>query len=149
MRKNLLRTAVLISALGAGIGYWTVTGRSENDPSAAVDTASTLGGAIVAVTLPEQLSPQAKIGETAFLEKCAACHGVAGSGTEGIAPPLVHKIYEPSHHGDASFERAAQNGVTSHHWPFGDMPPVDGVTRGDVKNIIAYVRQVQRANGIH
>jgi hypothetical protein len=29
------------------------------------------------------------------------------------------------------------------------MPPVAGLTRGDVAMVIAYIRQVQRANGIH
>jgi len=40
-------------------------------------------------------------------------------------------------------------GVRGHHWPFGDMPPVEGVTRGDVTMIIAYIRELQRANGIN
>ena len=58
-------------------------------------------------------------------------------------------IYEPSHHGDEAFQRAAAVGVRGHHWPFGDMPPVEGVTRGDVTMIIAYIRELQRANGIN
>jgi hypothetical protein len=29
------------------------------------------------------------------------------------------------------------------------MPPVAGVTDGDVKMIVAYVRELQRANGIN
>ena len=103
---------------------------------------------IVAVTVPA-LSGPAKIGEVAFNAKCAACHGTNAAGREGVAPPLVHKIYEPSHHGDGAFLLAAQNGVRAHHWPFGNMPPVDGVTNGDVKNIVAYVRALQRENGIH
>ena len=28
------------------------------------------------------------------------------------------------------------------------MPPVKGLTRGDVAMIVAYIREVQRANGI-
>ena len=81
--------------------------------------------------------------------KCAACHGVNAAGKDGVAPPLVHKIYEPSHHGDESFQRAAALGVRAHHWPFGNMPAVEGVTRGDVKMITAYIRELQRANGIN
>jgi len=92
---------------------------------------------------------QAKIGQVGFNAKCAACHGVNAAGKDGVAPPLVHKIYEPSHHGDESFQRAAALGVRAHHWPFGNMPAVEGVTRGDVKMITAYIRELQRANGIN
>ena len=95
-----------------------------------------------------QLTAVQRVGERAFNENCAACHGENASGQEGVAPPLVHKIYEPSHHGDASFRLAAQNGVRAHHWPYGDMPPVPDITERDVNNIIAYVRALQRANGI-
>ena len=28
------------------------------------------------------------------------------------------------------------------------MPPVEGFTQGDVKMVVAYVRELQRANGI-
>jgi len=34
------------------------------------------------------------------------------------------------------------------HWRFGDMPPVEGLSRRDVAAIVAYVRELQRANGI-
>ena len=44
---------------------------------------------------------------------------------------------------------AAKNGVRQHHWPFGNMPPVEGITDSEISNIIAYVRTVQRANGIY
>ena len=80
---------------------------------------------------------------------CAACHGANAAGQNGVAPPLVHKIYEPSHHGDAAFLLAAKQGVRAHHWKFGNMPPVEGVTPGDVKMVVAYVRELQRANGIN
>ena len=45
--------------------------------------------------------------------------------------------------------RAAALGVRGHHWRFGDMPPVEGLTRTDVAMIVAYVRELQRANGIN
>jgi cytochrome c1 len=41
-----------------------------------------------------------------------------------------------------------RNGVRSHHWGFGDMPPIDGLTDADVTNVVAYVRALQRENGI-
>ena len=43
---------------------------------------------------------------------------------------------------------AARRGVRAHHWGFGDMPPVEGVTDADIAAIIAYVRTLQKANGV-
>jgi mono/diheme cytochrome c family protein len=86
-------------------------------------------------------------GEAKFAANCAACHGQAGVGT-AQGPPLVHKIYEPNHHGDAAFQRAAANGVKAHHWEFGNMPKIDSVTPEDVDQIIRYVRWLQRQAGI-
>lgn len=107
------------------------------------------GGSVVVanVAVPE-LSATAAAGRDIFDAKCATCHGENAAGRDGKGPPLIHKIYEPSHHADMSFQMAVERGVRGHHWPFGDMPPVDGVSREDVGRIIAYVRELQRANGI-
>ncbi len=86
-------------------------------------------------------------GEATFKAHCARCHGERGVGTTQ-GPPLVHKIYEPTHHGDPAFQRAAANGVRAHHWQFGDMPRIDGVTPDDVDQIVKYVRWLQRQAGI-
>lgn len=86
-------------------------------------------------------------GAAKFAGNCAGCHGEAGVGTSQ-GPPLVHKIYEPNHHGDAAFQRAAANGVQAHHWEFGNMPKIEGVTSEDVDQIIQYVRWLQRQAGI-
>ncbi|MBM4121998.1 MAG: cytochrome c [Nitrospira sp.] len=86
-------------------------------------------------------------GEAAFTANCARCHGERGIGTTQ-GPPLVHKIYEPNHHGDPAFQRAAANGVRAHHWQFGDMPKIDGVTPDDVDQVIKYIRWLQRQAGI-
>jgi len=93
------------------------------------------------------LSAQATKGKSIYEANCSACHSQNGSGTDK-GPPLIHKIYEPSHHGDASFQRAAKNGVRAHHWPFGNMPPVPTVNQDDVALIVKYIRELQRANGI-
>lgn len=106
------------------------------------------GDPIAAVSVPAELSQNAELGKRVFETACAACHGENAAGRNGLAPPLVHKIYEPSHHGDAAFLLAAKNGVREHHWRFGNMPPVEGVTDADVKMVVAYVRELQRANGI-
>jgi mono/diheme cytochrome c family protein len=99
------------------------------------------------------LSPQAvpeefKMGEEQFNTNCSRCHGLEGKGTDQ-GPPLVHKIYEPNHHGDFAFQRAAAQGVRAHHWNFGNMPKIDGVTPEDVTEIITYVRWLQRQAGIY
>ena len=101
------------------------------------------------VILPKTLSQNVQIGKLRVEAKCAACHSINAAGQDGEAPPLVHKVYGSSHHGDESFQRAASLGVRAHHWPFGNMPAVEGLTRGDVKMIIAYIRELQRANGIN
>ena len=139
----------------AGVGVLAVVGllawfvMAPADPEPANAQTSPGGAAMVSVVVPETLSDQAQIGQRAFEAKCASCHGENAAGQDGVAPPLVHKIYEPSHHGDMAFVLAAQNGVRAHHWRFGNMPPVEGLTRGDVMNIVAYVRELQRANGIN
>lgn len=113
------------------------------------DTGSIAQGAAIAeVRLPAELTAEAEIGKRAFVAKCAACHGENAVGQNGVAPPLVHKIYEPSHHSDMAFVLAVQNGVRSHHWRFGNMPPIEGVTKADVRYIARYVRELQRENGI-
>lgn len=100
----------------------------------------------VAVTVP-QLSGAAASGKVVFDRNCVACHGANAGGGPG-GPPLVHKIYEPGHHADISFVLAVKNGVRQHHWSFGSMPPIPGVSEAEVEQIIAYVRTLQRANGI-
>ncbi len=105
-------------------------------------------GSIVNIKVPDQLSQTALLGEGLYNVNCASCHGDNAVGQEGVAPPLVHIIYEPNHHGDESFQRAVAMGVRAHHWRFGNMPAVEGLTRADVKNIITYVRELQRENGI-
>lgn len=93
------------------------------------------------------LMPNPTQGKKLFAQHCASCHGADLKGSDKGSkkgPPLLHKIYEPSHHGDAAFQLAAKNGVRAHHWPYGDMAPVPAVTPDDVAHITAYVRSEQR-----
>lgn len=97
------------------------------------------------------LMPNPAQGKKLFAQHCATCHGIdlKGSGKgDKKGPPLLHKIYEPSHHGDAAFQLAAKNGVRAHHWSYGDMAPVPLVTPDDVAHITSYVRTEQRRIGI-
>lgn len=94
-----------------------------------------------------QLTAKAQMGQSAFNQNCAACHGKNARGSQN-GPPLVHIIYEPNHHSDASFYRAVQSGVRAHHWRYGNMPPLPHLKQSDMSAIITYVRELQRANGI-
>jgi len=100
----------------------------------------------VNVKVPE-LSAAATVGEAAFNANCAACHGRNAAGTQK-GPPLVHDIYNPGHHADEAFFRAAKQGVPQHHWPFGNMPVRPGVTDKQITAIVRYIREMQQANGI-
>ncbi|MBL4645749.1 MAG: cytochrome C [Hyphomicrobiales bacterium] len=133
-RNRMMLIGVIIVAAAAF--WWT------NQPKEVAD-----GEPIVSVMVPE-LNAAAKRGEKLFNVNCAACHGPNASGKDGFAPPLIHVIYEPNHHADISFQLAVKNGVRGHHWPFGNMPPIEGVGELDVVQIVNYIRTLQRANGI-
>jgi mono/diheme cytochrome c family protein len=147
MNKGFI--GALAVALIAGAGWYWSQARTSDDMTSPGATAAAAGGAMAEVVVPAALSAQAQQGEVYYTAACASCHGTDAAGQEGIAPPLVHRIYEPSHHGDMAFVLAARNGVRAHHWPFGNMPPVEQpLTDGELAAIIAYVRELQRANGI-
>lgn len=120
--------------------------RSEPEPTAGA-SGPPEGKALVSITMPP-IEGNAAIGQGIFENACAECHGTNGVGVDGAGPPLIHKIYEPGHHADEAFQRAVAHGVRGHHWSFGDMPAREGLTRGDVAMVIAYIREIQRANGI-
>ncbi len=145
MTKSLVLAGVVL-ALGAATFAALQYQPTPAQPAAAPDTTTTT--AMVAVKQPAAHSELAQMGKRAFEATCAACHGDNAAGQDGVAPPLVHKIYEPGHHSDMAFFMAVDNGVRAHHWSFGNMPPVAGLTKGDVKAIVAYVRELQRENGI-
>ena len=100
------------------------------------------------VLVVPEFSAHARAGARLFAANCAACHGTHAAGTDR-GPPLVHAVYEPGHHPNAAFQRAVSQGVMSHHWNFGNMPPVPGVSQSEVTRIVAYVRELQRANDVY
>lgn len=106
-----------------------------------------LGAPMVEVILPD-LGPDEKGGEAAFNTFCTECHGKNAGGRDGFGPPLVHEIYEPGHHADISFLYAPKVGVRAHHWSFGNMPTIPGITDEETALILKYVRALQVANGI-
>ena len=131
-RRALIVGGIVGLAVSGFAVYALVGGRSSTGPT-------------VDVRVPE-LSTLAQRGARAFEGSCSVCHGKNAGGTAS-GPPLVHRIYEPSHHGDNAIRRAARLGVQPHHWRFGAMPKVD-VSDRQLDSIIAYVRELQRANGI-
>ena len=143
--KRIIAISITLIVVGALYLVWPPALQTASSDT----TVSMENGVLANVLVPETLSQNAQIGQLGYEAKCAACHGANAAGQDGVAPPLVHIIYEPSHHGDEAFQRAAELGVRGHHWPFGNMLPVEGLTRGDVKMITAYVRELQRANGIN
>ena len=96
---------------------------------------------------PVEQSETARQGETLFNANCAQCHGAEATGTN-LGPTLIDRIYHPGHHGDAAFHLAVLRGVRQHHWTFGNMLPVPGLSETQVNQIICYVRHLQRTAGI-
>ena len=89
---------------------------------------------------PRNLSPQARKGKKFYRANCQSCHGPTTRGS-AKGPPLI--IYERSNHGDEMFRDAVRNGVTEHHWKYGDMPPIKNASDQDIANLISYVRALQ------
>ncbi len=100
-------------------------------------------------TLESASTPVAGLdGGTLFAQSCSTCHGVDLRGTD-LGPPLLDRIYAPGHHSDAAFRLAVQQGVTAHHWRFGNMPKIEGLTDEQVGAIIEFVRAQQLEAGVH
>ena len=96
--------------------------------------------------IPEQDPTLVAEGDVLYQANCAECHGSDLRGTDK-GPSHLSIVYEPGHHGDAAFALAVYRGVPQHHWPFGDMPPVEGLNDDDIARIIAFVRENQRLFG--
>lgn len=132
-RHRLLGLAILVAASAC----------EEERPAAGLTPE-----AMVALRADESLPDSLAAGRAAFNTYCGQCHGRAATGSES-GPPLVNRVYHPNHHSDPAFYLAPVQGVRAHHWRYGDMAPVEGVTRDEVGTIIAYVRWLQRKAGIY
>jgi mono/diheme cytochrome c family protein len=86
-------------------------------------------------------------GATLYAQACASCHGADLRGTDE-GPPFLDAIYRPGHRADVSFHLAARSGARAHHWNFGNMPPIEGLTDEQIAAIVEFVREQQRAAGI-
>lgn len=103
------------------------------------------GGDDAAVSPPVPLAADAD-GATVYEARCASCHGPDLTGSDK-GPSQLSIVYEPNHHGDDSYRSAIRNGVSQHHWGFGDMPAIDDITDGQIEAVIAYIRGEQERVG--
>ena len=87
-------------------------------------------------------------GQLLYEKYCSSCHGLQLNGSDK-GPPLLHPFYKPSHHGDKSFYRAALQGVQQHHWAFGNMAPVEGMTAKKMDSLVPYVRYYQQQKKLY
>ncbi len=146
---RLLALIGTVFILGGLVVFYSTKNSADAPVHGVQETAGQEGAPLVEVIVPEGFSQNAQLGRKGFEAVCASCHGVNAAGKDGFGPPLVHKIYEPNHHGDEAFQMAVARGVPAHHWRFGDMPPQQGLSRQDVAYITEYIRELQRANGIN
>ncbi len=133
MKKTVIWIVVFVGVIGAGV--WISQQKPVSSPAT--------GGEIIV----PQFSVLAAEGEVIFNGTCAACHGENLAGTEN-GPSLLNPYYRPAHHSDYAIVSAVRNGVNPHHWNFGPMPPLDQITSDDLTRVIAYIREIQRANGL-
>lgn len=108
--------------------------------------ASACGATEVSPAVPPTGEDLIIAGEDPYRRFCAACHGADLRGSSQ-GPSLLSIVYEPNHHGDFAFVSAAKHGVLAHHWQFGDMPAIPGISDHEIAAVTAYVRSVQEAEG--
>lgn len=132
-------TMLLIAACGGG--------DQEDDAASQTHDAHDAASTAVVEVVAGEHSETGLAGKKLFAANCTQCHGENAMGTNQ-GPPLVHAIYEPGHHGNASFVIAVARGVRAHHWDFGNMPAVEGLSIDEINQVICYVRELQLANDI-
>lgn len=86
-------------------------------------------------------------GQVLYEKYCSQCHGARLDGSDE-GPPLVHPYYRPSHHTDGAYYRAVLNGSRQHHWDFGDMPAVTGMTQKKMDALLPFIRYYQQQKGL-
>ncbi len=135
--KKLIVWVIAVGVIVVGVAIATQGGTSSsgNDVGGGDDFG-------IAVQDPELVAE----GDPLYRTECGWCHGYDLRGT-GAGPSLLSVVYEPGRHPDETFVLAARNGVVAHHWDFGDMDPVPGLSDDDMDRIIAFVRENQRIEG--
>lgn len=136
MNKGIIAAVVLAAGFGAVIYFAGPPGPKplpsrQGAPAAAAPAAAA----------------SAPAGKALFQANCVKCHGEGAAGNDK-GPPLVHRYYVPGHHADQAFLLAVRRGVRQHHWRFGNMEPIPGLSDAEVVLITRYVRGLQRTAGI-
>lgn len=126
-------------AIGVLVAFLAIAVAVTGGSGSGTDSAGPTG-------IPVQDPGLVAVGEPLYQSNCASCHGTDLRGTD-TGPSHLSIVYEPNHHGDVAFVLAARNGVAQHHWRFGDMAPVPGLSDDDLAAIVAYVRENQRISG--
>jgi mono/diheme cytochrome c family protein len=133
MRRNRF-TYITAALVAAGIAAFSGAGLAQPD-------------AVYPAPNEPEMTPRLQLGMMNYGAYCASCHGKTGGGSDK-GPTFIHRVYHPGHHGDGAFFTAPKRGARAHHWKFGDMKPVEGVTDAQLELIVEYVRAVQQANGL-
>ena len=133
LKPALAVTGILAAPVGL---YLAVGGGDEGERSTSAS----------GFTIPS-LSTQALDGKGLFSEMCGSCHGAYGEGGDN-GPPLIHALYSRAIFPDETVQKAIVEGAMARNWPFGDMPPVEGLGEDEIEGLVAFVREVQDANGI-
>ena len=136
MKKIVVFMVGAVAVLGV-IAVVAMGGRSQSQNAVAGENE---------FNIPVQDATLVAEGDVLYQATCASCHGADLRGTD-LGPSHLSVVYQPGHHGDGAFALAAINGVRAHHWKFGDMAPIPGLSSDDMDRIIAYVRETQRIEG--
>ena len=137
MALTILITCVIAAACGADADEVGDTSAAEPIPTQAADVITP------ASTAAELAIPD---GAEVYQQYCAECHGVGLRGTDE-GPSQLSIIYEPNHHGDYAYRVAIREGTREHHWWFGDMPPVEGISDLEIEKVISFIRAEQQRLG--
>jgi mono/diheme cytochrome c family protein len=103
---------------------------------------SAVEGLVIPIQDPELVAA----GEALYFATCAECHGGDLRGTD-LGPSHLSIVYAPNHHTDFAFVQAIKFGSQQHHWPYGPMEPIPGLSDEQIAAIIAFVRENQRVEG--
>ena len=98
------------------------------------------------IAVPAQDAELVAAGEAVYQAACSICHGSDLRGTDR-GPSHLSAVYRPNHHSDAAFLLAIKVGAAEHHWRFGAMEPIPGLTDEDIAAVTAFVRDRQRTEG--
>lgn len=128
-------------------GIKTVSGWLGLPIVAAVLIASCSGNDTTDQTLADaEVDAVGGLGSEVYANNCASCHGADLRGTDK-GPSQLSIVYEPNHHPDDAYRSAIANGAPQHHWTFGNMPPVEGLSGEEVEAVIAFIRAEQERLG--